>query len=118
MVFSLPPYTGTDPEDGTKKFYQSNISYNPLYNNIYDIKPILEQKPQENERKVDIFEMSLITIMKNIANTLLLIIRDLTNVKNYSNMKNFISIFIIENRLVYVGIFVIFFSLYMMLFLS
>ena len=118
MVFTLPPFTSNDPVDGTKKFYQSNIQYNPVYNKVYQLEPILEVKSEEKTRKVGIFDMTLITIMKNIANTLLLIIRDLTNIKNYSNVKNFISIFTIETRLMYVGIFVVIFSIYTMLFYS
>lgn len=122
MVFTLPAFNDmvNDKMDRKKKIFQNNIQYNPLYNNIYNIDPkeVDVSGEKSREREVSIFQMPLIVILKNIANTLLLILIDLTNYNNYSNMKNFLKIFIIENRLMYLGIFVVLFSIYMMLFFN
>ena len=91
-----------------------------MYNNIYNIDPkeVDVSGEKSREQDVSIFQMPLSVILKNIANTLLLIIIDLTNVNNYSNIKNFLKIFMIENRLMYLGIFVVLFSIYVMLFFN
>lgn len=120
MVFTLPSYNDeiNKKADRKKKIFQNNIQYNPIYNNIYDLDPkeVDISGESQREQEVNIFNMSLITILKNIANTLLLILIDLTNIENYSNLNNFLKIFIIENRLMYFGLFVILVSLYIILF--
>jgi hypothetical protein len=122
MPFVLPPYNDlvNPPETTFKKIYENNIQYEPIYNNIYNIKPrIIEETDEERkEENVSIMALPLETIFKNIANTLLLILIDLTKVKTWSNLTNFLSIFLIENRLLYFGIFVIILSLYFLLFFN
>lgn len=122
MVFTLPPFQDTvnNKEDRKKKIFQNNITYEPIYGTLYDTDPKIvdvsgEKKREEN---VSIFDLPLSVILKNIANTLLLILIDLTNFENYSNMKNFLKIFMVENRLMYLGIFVILIAIYVMLFFS
>ena len=129
MVLQMPPYnemvnrqsnkTGTEKiyDNNVQKYYQSNIAYNPIYNNIYDIKPrIVEDTDKTKIESVSIFKMTLGTILKNIANAILLVIIDLTKWENYSSVKHFLSIFMIENRLMYLGIFVVILSLYVLFF--
>ena len=129
MVLSFPPYnelvnkqsvgTGTEKifDNNVQKYYQSNIAYNPIYNNMYDIKPrIVEDTDKPKIESVSIFNMTLGTIMKNIANAILLVIMDLTKWENYSSVKNFLRIFLIENRLMYLGIFVVVLALYILFF--
>ena len=119
MVFTLPPYQDlvNDKLDGKKKIFQNNIQYNSLYNNIYDIEPrIVEDTSEKKYENTSIFNLPLTIILKNIANTLLLILIDLTNVNSYSNMKNFLKIFMIENRMLYFGIFIVLVSLYLLMF--
>ena len=121
MVFTLPPYNDMirDQSDGKKKIYQNNIQYEPIYNNIYDIEPrIVEDTSEKIEENISIFNLPLTVILKNIANTLLLILIDLTNVNSYSNMKNFLKVFMIDNRLQYFGIFVVMLSFYLLLFFA
>ena len=122
MVFTLPAFNDivNDKMDRKKKIFQNNIQYNPLYNNIYNLDPkeVDVSGEKSREQDVSIFQMPLSVILKNIANALLLIIIDLTNVNNYSNIKNFLKIFMIENRLMYLGIFVVLFSIYVMLFFN
>lgn len=121
MVFTLPSFNSlvNDKLDGKKKIFQSNIQYNSLYNNVYDIEPrIVEDTSEKKEQNISIFDLSLTVILKNIANTLLLILIDLTNVNSYSNTKNFLKIFMIENRMLYFGIFIVIVSLYLLMFFS
>ena len=121
MVLTFPNYNDTLNNDTkTKKIYQSNVQYEPVYNKIYDIEPKIVNISGETikEENVNLFDMTLSTILKNIANTLLLILMDLTNIDNYSNVKNFIKIFLIENRLMYFGIFVVLMSFYLLLFFN
>jgi len=120
MVFTIPAFNDlvNDKMDRKKKIFQNNIQYNPLYNNIYNIDPkeVDVSGEKRREENISIFQLPLSVILKNIANTLLLIIIDLTNIDNYSNMKNFLKIFMIENRLMYLGIFVVLVAIYIMLF--
>ena len=121
MVFTLPPFNDLVREktDGKQKIFQNNIQYNPIYNNIYDIEPrIVEDTSERKEENISIFNLPLMVILKNIANTLLLILIDLTNVNSYSNMKNFLKIFMVENRMLYFGIFVVMVSLYLLMFFT
>ena len=129
MVLQLPPYnemvntqsdkTGTEKiyDNNIQKYYQSNIAYNPIYNNIYDLKPrIVEDTDKPKIESVSIFNMTLGTIMKNIANAILLVIIDMTKWENYSSVNNFLRIFLIENRLMYLGIFVVILAIYTLFF--
>jgi len=120
MVFTIPAFNDlvNDKMDRKKKIFQNNIQYNPLYNNIYNIDPkeVDVSGEKRREENISIFQLPLSVILKNIANTLLLILIDLTNIDNYSNMKNFLKIFMIENRLMYLGIFVVLVAIYIMLF--
>lgn len=110
MVFSLPPFNSTvnSDEKKTKRIYQNNIAYNPIYNNIYDLEPKIVKKTDvvEENLKQDIFQLDIMTIIRNISDAILLILIDMTNLENYSKINLFINIFIKENRLIYVGIFI------------
>jgi hypothetical protein len=120
MVLSLPPFNSTvnSDEKKTKKIYQNNIQYNPIYNNIYDLEPKIVKKTDrvEENLKKDIFDLNLLTIIKNISDAILLILIDLTNPNNYSNLSLFLNIFFKENRLIYLGIFIVIISVFFLLF--
>ena len=118
MVFTLPPLNDlVEEHNGKKKIFQNNIQYNPIYNNVYDIEPrIVSDTSEKIEENISVFNLPLMTILKNIANTLLLILIDLTNVNSYSNMKNFLKVFMVENRMLYFGIFIVVVSLYLLMF--
>jgi hypothetical protein len=121
MVFTLPPFNDlvNEKTDKRKKIFENNIQYNPIYNNIYNLEPrIVEDTSEKKEENISIFNLPLSVIFKNIANTLLLILIDLTNVDSYSNMKNFLKVFMIDNRMLYLGIFIIILSIYLLLFFS
>lgn len=121
MVWTLPPFSDLENEHNrTKKIYNPNISQNTVYQNIYDIKPRIVTDTSETrlEENISIFRLPLSVIIKNIANTLLLILIDLTNVNSYSNINNFLKVFMVENRLMYFGIFIIIVSLYILLFFT
>ena len=115
MSFTLPPFNSTvnSDEKKTKKIYQNNIAYNPIYNNIYDLEPKIVKKTDvvEENLKQNIFQLDLMTIIRNISDAILLILIDLTNLKNYSKINLFLNIFFKENRLIYVGIFIVIISL-------
>jgi len=119
MVFTLPPFNSivNSDEKKTKKIYQNNIQYNPIYNNIYDLEPKIIKKTDvvEEKLKQDIFNLDIMTIIRNISDVFLLILIDLTDLKNYSNINLFLNIFFKENRLIYVGIFIIILSLFFLL---
>jgi hypothetical protein len=120
MTLTLPPFNSivNSGNKKTKKIYQNNIAYNPIYNEIYDLEPKIVKKNEiMNEMVIkDIFDLNLITIFQNISNVLLLIIIDLTNITNYSNLRIFLKIFLKDNRLIYLGLFIIFISIIMILF--
>jgi len=114
-MLSLPPFNSTvnSDEKKTKKIYQNNIQYNPIYNNIYDLEPKIVKKTDviEENLKQDIFQLDIMTIIRNISDAILLILIDMTNLENYSKLNLFLNIFIKENRLIYVGIFIIILSM-------
>ena len=114
-MLSLPPFNSTvnSDEKKTKKIYQNNIQYNPIYNNIYDLEPKIVKKTDvvEENLKQDIFQLDIMTIIRNISDAILLILIDMTNLENYSKLNLFLNIFIKENRLIYVGIFITILSL-------
>ena len=69
----------------------------------------------EEELKKDIFDLDLMTIIKNISDAILLILIDLTDLNNYSRLSLFLNIFLKENRMIYLGIFVVIISLFCLL---
>lgn len=120
MVLTLPPFNKTvnNDEKKTKKIFQNNIQYNPIYNDIYNLEPKIEKRTDKTEKKLekDIFDLSLIVILKNIADSVLLVIIDLSDLDNYTSIYKFINIFIKQNRLIYFGLFIIILSLVISLF--
>lgn len=124
MVFTLPSFNDLiaeeDKDKRKRRIFQNNIQYEPIYNNIYNLDPkeVLQTDQQQQLEERNFFDLPLSTIMKNIANSLILIISDLFNKNNYENIYTFLRIFLIENRLLYFGLFVIIVSLYMMMFFN
>jgi len=124
MVFTLPSFNDIiaeeDKDKRKRRIFQNNISYEPIYNKIYDTIPkeVLQTDQQQEIDKRNFFDLPLSTIMKNIANSLILIVNDLFKKENYSNINNFLKIFLIENRLLYFGLFIVIVSLYMMVFFN
>ena len=120
MVLTLPPYNDTvnSKESKTKKIFQNNIQYNPIYNEIYNLEPKIVKKTDAIEKDLEknIFDLNLLTILKNIADSILLIIIDLSNFKNYQNIFLFMNIFLKENRMIYFGLFLVILSFTMSLF--
>ena len=109
----------TNDENMRKRtIFKSNIQYEPLYNNIYDLQPkkTNDTDLQFTEREDNIFNLSLGQILINIANTIVLILLDLTNINNYDSVQGFLKIFFIQNRLLYFGIFIIFITLFIVIF--
>jgi hypothetical protein len=120
MVLTLPPFNSiiNSNEKKTKKIYQNNVQYNPIYNNIYDLQPKIIKKTDKVEEglKKNIFDLDLMTIIKNISDAILLVLIDLTDLNNYSRLSLFLNIFFKENRLIYLGIFIIILSFFCLLF--
>jgi len=124
MVWTLPSWNdvmGEEDKDKRKRrIFENNISYEPIYNKIYDTDPkyVLQTGQSQEIDERNFFDLPLSTIMKNMANSLILIINDLFNKDNYSNINNFLKIFLIDNRLLYFGLFIVIVSLYMMVFFN
>jgi len=120
MVLTLPAFNDTvnSKESKTKKIFQNNIQYNPIYNEIYNLEPKIVKKTDAIEKDLEknIFDLNLLTILKNIADSILLIIIDLSNFKNYQNIFLFMNIFLRENRMIYFGLFLVILSFTMSLF--
>ena len=120
MPLTLPPFNDTvnSGESKTKKIFQNNIQYNPIYNEIYNLEPKIVKKTDAIEKDLEknIFDLNLLTILKNIADSILLIIIDLSNFKNYQNIFLFMNIFLKENRMIYFGLFLVILSFTMSLF--
>lgn len=96
--------------------YQTNVQYNPVYNQIYDIKPKTLVEAEELEKNISIFDLTLTMILKNIANSILLFILDLVRPSTYTSFANFTSIFFKESRLMYLGISTIVIAVFILIF--
>lgn len=97
MVFQLPPPKMDDINEKIPDRYA-------IQNN--EIREEKEEDPLEVFKFKDIFSLPLIIIIQNVANAILLVLEDLFEPDNYNSPKQFLKIFLIENRLVYLGIFV------------
>lgn len=107
MVFTLPP---AQPDNINEKIPERDL----IQNN--EIKEEKEEDPLEVFKFKDIFNLPISIIIQNVANALLLVLEDLFEPENYTTPKNFLKIFLIENRLIYLGIFVIFLAFFLALF--
>ena len=107
MVFSLPP---AKPDNINEKIPERDL----IQNN--EIKEEKVEDPLEVFKFKDIFDLPLTIIMQNIANAILLVLEDLFEPENYTSPKKFLSIFLIDNRLVYLGLFVIVLAMFLALF--
>ena len=107
MVFQLPPI---QPD----KLNEKIPDMNPIQNN--KIKEEKEIDPLEKFKFKDVFNLPISIILQNIANALLLILDDILEPENYKSPKAFLKIFLIENRMIYLGLFVILLSFFIALF--
>ena len=107
MPFTLPP-----------------VKLDKINKKIPDLKMIQDNEVKE-EKEVDelevfkfkdVFSLPLTMILQNVANTILLVLEDLFEPENYSSPKDFLKIFIVENRLMYLGLFVMFTAAFLALF--
>lgn len=64
----------------------------------------------------DVFSLPLTIIIQNVASAILLVLEDLFEPDSYKSPKTFLKIFLIENRLIYLGIFVIVIAIFLALF--
>ena len=107
MVFQLPP---AKPDNLNEKLPDTDI----IQDN--EIKEEKEEDPLEVFKFKDVFNLPITIIMQNIANAILLVLEDLFEPENYKTPKTFLRIFLVDNRLVYLGLFVIFLSMFLALF--
>lgn len=114
MVLILPSFNELAKDRGV--VYQSNVSYEPIYNKVYDIIPKKIDDRVDKETNVGIFDLTLVMILKNIANSILLFLLDLIRPSTYTSFDNFSNIFFKENRLMYLGIFVIILAIFILIF--
>jgi hypothetical protein len=124
MVFTLPPIRlEEDPKALTRKIPKIDTSLAqgndaPGASRLKD--PVFSTREERTDDEqiisLNIFDLPLYVIIQNIANTLLLILSDLTDYDNYSNLQNFLQIFLVENRLLYLGLFIIIIALFTAIF--
>ena len=107
MPFTLPP---AKKDNLNEKLPEMDL----IQNN--EIKEEEEEDPLEVFKFKDVFSLPMTIILQNIANTLLLLLEDLFEPETYKNPKTFLRIFLIENRLVYLGLFIISLSFFLALF--
>ena len=107
MVFTLPPAKKDNINE--KLPDRDAIQTN-------EIKEEKEEDPLEVFKFKDVFNLPLTLILQNVANSILLVLEDLFEPENYESPQAFLRIFLIENRLIYLGIFVIFLAFFIALF--
>jgi hypothetical protein len=107
MVFTLPPAL---PDNINEKIPERDL----IQTN--EIREEKEEDPLEVFRFKTVFNLPLTIIIQNIANAILLVLDDLFEPENYKSPKTFLKIFLIENRLIYLGLFVILLAMFLALF--
>ena len=121
MVFGFPPIN----TDSLRKYpkLEKHI-YNRGDIKYPDLKPVqdnlIHRDTKETQKVKDfhIFKLPMDVFFQNMANTLLLTLHDIVRVSNYSNPKKFMSIFIKEDRLFYLGVFLIILTIFISIFFS
>lgn len=115
MVFTLPPIEYVVDSEGNKKPSMDYIN-GRSYSRGMTGGDKLNKSDTISFELLNIFDLPLNLILRNIANTIVIIINELTLVKNYKSINSFLMIFIKGNRLMYLGIFVVFTSLFLSFF--
>ncbi len=121
MVFTLKPfkiderrkYPKLEIAQAGKK--QEKMKYPDTSVAQNNLMPRKEDKAYKTDQ---IFKIPVGLFLQNMANTLLLTIHDLTKIKNYSNPKLFLSIFMKEQRMLYLGIFLVILAIFVSIFFS
>jgi hypothetical protein len=114
MVLVFPPFKRKIDEIG-----KNVIDYSKMSSEIFKKNLTLDMEDPNLEAKVEatnIFNLPFLLILINLANTVILVIKDLFNPENYRSINSFLKIFLIENRLLYIGIFIIILSLFVSFF--
>ena len=107
MVFTLPPAQ-------MDNINRTIPDRDAIQNN--EIIEEVEEDPFDIFKFKDIFNLPLTIIVQNVANAILLVLEDLFEPDTYKSPKAFLKIFLIENRLIYLGIFVIVMAAFLALF--
>jgi len=68
------------------------------------------------ELKGSILDTPIKIILQNVANSLLLVISELTQAETYVSLNSVINVFLKENRVLYIGLFIIFLSVFLAIF--
>ena len=68
------------------------------------------------ELKESILDTPIRIILQNVANSLLLVISELTQAETYVSLNSVLNVFLKENRVLYIGLFIIFLSVFLSIF--
>lgn len=109
MTFHIPAYDYKIDKNGEKRPNYDLIQGKAFrdLSNEFDT-----ERDEINLQLMSIFDLPLIIILKNIANTIMAIISELSMRKTYKNRNIFFMTFLKNNRLIYIGIITIFISLF------
>lgn len=113
MVFTLPPIDTKVDAEGNEVPNFDYIS-GKLFSKSGNIRDT--ERAEKKFELLNIFDLPLILILKNIANTLMAVISELTMARSYSSIYAFLKVFIRNNRLMYIGMVMVFMSLFLSFF--
>ena len=74
-----------------------------------------KQMKNQNEEK-GFFDLPLKVVLQNIASSILLTLNDITRGETYDSINNLSQVFLKENRILYLGIFIAIFAIFIFLF--
>ncbi len=121
MVFTLP-MVNTDTLRKYPKLEKAELNTKPIkYPDLKPVQDSLIHREKEEYKKVKdfrIFNLPMSVFFQNMANVLLLVLHDIVNVENYSNPKKFMGIFLKDDRLFYLGVFLILLTIFISIFFS
>jgi len=109
MVY-LPPVSTIYDSEG-KEIPDVRYAQNSVNSMEMETKPV-------NFQLLNIIDLPFVIILKNMANTVILIILDLFDLRSYKNINTFMAIFTKDNRLLYVGIILILSSMFISFFFN
>jgi len=76
----------------------------------------MTKQREEQNKENDFFDLPLKVILQNIASSILLTLNDITRGETYDSINSFLQVFLKENRILYLGIFIAIFAIFIFLF--
>ena len=117
LLFSLQYLGGGIPKENDIYFYLGYFSVPLLLAfSITFLLDLLTINKDKNTNEKGFFDLPLGVILQNIASAILLTLQDITSMKSFTDINLIKNIFLKENRILYIGIFISVLAVFIFLF--